>query len=308
MAKLCALRMPFPAKTLVLVNPTANRGRAGRVAATVREFFAVKKFPADFAETSNANDFEQRARAAASLGYRTVAALGGDGAAHFLLRGALGTSVALGIIPAGSGNDIAMGLGIPLDPVAAAQSLMDCVPRSVDVVRARLAGGIERVFIGAGGIGLDAEANQLATGRFRNFPGVTRYIAGALAALVNAHPLCVVAEFDEGRWDGDVLFAAVANSPTYGAGVHIAPDARMDDGYLNLVLVAPMSFGRVLEAIPIVLRDGDLRWAEIRRVRTRRLALRADRRAPFHGDGEILGEAPIEFEVLPRAVQVVAPV
>jgi diacylglycerol kinase (ATP) len=299
--------MAAQTKTLVLVNPTAGRGHAERVARTVQRFFAARNFSADFVFASGAQEFEQRARGAAAQGYATVAALGGDGAAHFLLRGAFGSGIALGIIPAGSGNDIAMGLGIPLDPLAAAEVLVRCAPRRVDVVRARFAKNIERVFIGAGGIGLDAEANQLATGRFRALPGVARYIAGALAALVGAEPLRVTAEFDGGRWEGDVLFAAVANSPTYGAGVRIAPDAKMEDGYLNLVLVAPLSFGRVLEAIPIVLCDGDLRWPEIRRIRTRRLRLSANRPSPFHGDGEILGEAPVEFEVLSGAVKVVAP-
>lgn len=270
----------------------------------VQDFFRKRGFPAEFVFAKNAEEFVQRAATAADAGFHAVVALGGDGAAHFLLRGAFGTSVPLGIIPAGSGNDIAMGLNIPLDPAAAAEALMRSTPRAVDVVRARLAGGVERVFIGAGGIGLDAEANQLATGRFRRLPGVARYIAGALAALVGAEPLHVTTEFDDGRWEGEVLFAAVANAPTYGAGVAIAPEAKMDDGYLNLVLVGPLRWTRVLEAIPIVLRDGDLRWPEIRRVRTRRLTLRANRRAPFHGDGEILGEAPIEFEVLPGAVNV----
>jgi diacylglycerol kinase (ATP) len=294
-------------KVLILVNPASGRGAAATIRPAVEDYFRSQQFPAHFVTTQSAADLEQRAACAAGEGYSCVAVLGGDGTFHFLLRGAFGTNIPLGILPAGSGNDIAMGLGIPLDPPAAAASLIRSTPRAVDVVRVRFADGSERVFIGAGGIGLDAEANQLATGRFRRLPGVTRYIAGALAALRRAEPLRLTAEFDDGSWQGEVLFAAVANSPTYGAGVQIAPDARMDDGLLNLVLVEPLSLARVLEAIPIVLRDGDLRWPQVHRFTTKRLLLRPEKNSPFHGDGEILGEAPAEFQILPESVQVMVP-
>ncbi len=103
------------------------------------------------------------------------------------------------------------------------------------------------------------------------------------------------------------MFAAVANTPTYGAGVKIAPTAEIDDGQLDLVLVGELAWTRLLEVIPVILRTGDVRLPEIRRFRARRVVLRTDRPALFHGDGEVLGEAPVEIENLPGAICVTAP-
>ncbi|MFY9583829.1 MAG: hypothetical protein WAR21_04985, partial [Candidatus Acidiferrales bacterium] len=127
--------------------------------------------------------------------------------------------------------------------------------------------------------------------------------------LATFAPFHVTAEIDgqHAAASGPLMFAAVVNTPTYGAGVKIAPTAEIDDGQLDLVLVGELAWTRVLEVIPLMLRTGDVRWPEIRRFRARRVVLRADRAALFHGDGELLGEAPVEVENLPSAIVVAAP-
>ena len=99
----------------------------------------------------------------------------------------------------------------------------------------------------------------------------------------------------------------VANAPCYGSGIRIAPNAKMDDGWLEITLVREMPLLKLLEAIPIVLRSGDIRWPEVERFRCRRAAFLTDRVALVHGDGEPLGQAPVEFEILPGAIRVMAP-
>jgi diacylglycerol kinase (ATP) len=298
------LSRPNAARLLVLVNPTAGHGRARRVAPDVAGYLRSQGAVADFAESCSSDDLEQRAAQAAEQGYTHVAALGGDGAFHHLLNGAFGHPVALGFFPCGNGNDIALGLEIPTEPVAAAHAFLRAAPAPADVLRARCAGGRERLFIGAGGMGLDAEAAQLVHGRFRRLPGVVRYVAAALWVLTSYEPMEMRIEIDGRPWSGRPLFAAVANSPSYGAGVKIEPAARMDDGWLNLVLVGDMPWTKLVEAIPPVLLTGDVRLPEIERHRARHLRLEASRKALLHGDGELLGEAPAEIEVLPGAVRI----
>ncbi len=299
--------MNSPRRTLVLVNPASGGGAALCAQPVIEDYFRKIDFPAAFRSTTSADHMRQLAADAASQGYACVAALGGDGAFHFVLTGAFGTGIAIGCIPAGSGNDIAMGLGIPLDPIDAAHLLAHGTPQAVDVLRLRFAGGVTQIMIGAGGMGLDAEANQLATGKFRRVPGLLKYVTAALAALTTSQPLRVTAEIDDARWQGALLLAAVANSPTYGAGFKIAPAASMDDGWMDLTFVEDLSWSRIFEALLILLRNGDLRWPQIHRFRARRVRLSADRPSPFHGDGEFLGIAPVEIEVLPKAIRVIAP-
>jgi diacylglycerol kinase (ATP) len=295
------------ARTLVLVNPTSGGGTALRVQPVIEDYLHRQGVAADFHHTSSASDMSQCAASAAADGYSCVAAFGGDGAFHYVLSGAFGTNVSMACIPVGSGNDIATGLGIPLDPIEAAHLLVHGTPRPVDVLRLRFSGNVTQVMLGAGGMGLDAEANQLANGRFRRVPGLLKYVTAALAAMTTSQPLLITAEIDDLKWHGQLLLAAVANSPTYGAGFKIAPAARMNDGWMDLTFVEDLPWTRILEALLVLLRTGDLRWPQIHRFRARRIRLSADRHSPFHGDGEILGAAPVEIEILPGAVRVIAP-
>jgi diacylglycerol kinase (ATP) len=296
------------AETLIIVNPVAGGGRAARARPEVARYFASQKYPVEFAESASTEDFRRLAENAVKSGYRNVLALGGDGAFHHLAEAAVGSNVILGFLPAGNGNDIAEGLGIPRDPIVAAHEFLHSRPHAVDAVRARFANGSaeprDAIFAGVGGMGLDAEAAQLANTRFKSWPGVTRYIAGALWARRNFHAIELTATMDEETWHGRILFAAVANSPCYGSGVRIAPSAKMDDGWLEVTLVQEMPLTRLLEAIPIVLRSGDIRWPEVRRFRCRRAEFHTNRAALVHGDGEILGESPVEFQILPGALRV----
>src|SRR5271170_3317568 len=291
--------------TLVIVNPTSGGGRALRAEPEVESLLASRGCRAKFIHSKSSEDIREQAAHAAADGFRIVVALGGDGAFHHLVEGIRGTDAVAAFFPAGNGNDIARALGIPRDPMAAANDFSRGQPRAVDLVRVRFSDGRVAHYMGAGGMGLDAEAAHLANTRFRAWPGVTRYLAGAFTIFFREPLLDVTAEMDAARWSGRALFVAVANATSYGSGVRIAPQAEMDDGLLDVVIVGDVGLMRLLEAIPIVLTNGDLRgFPEVTRYRCRRVALRADRAARVHGDGEALGVAPAEFEVLPGAIRV----
>ena len=101
-----------------------------------------------------------------------------------------------------------------------------------------------------------------------------------------------------------VLLAAALNTPTYGAGIRLAPDARMDDGLLDFVLIEGISKMSALALLPGLAKDGILRTDRVRRMRAKQIRLSTSRPCLFHGDGEILGSTPVEIEVVPRAIRV----
>jgi diacylglycerol kinase (ATP) len=291
--------------TLVIVNPASGGGRALRAEPEVASLLASRGCRVKFVHSKGSEDIREQAARAAAEGFRIVVALGGDGAFHHLVEGIRDTDVLAGFFPAGNGNDIARALGIPRDPVTAANDFLRGQPRAVDLVRVRFGDGGVAHYMGAGGMGLDAEAAHLANTRFRAWPGVTRYLAGAFTIFFREPLLDVTVEMGSANWSGRALFVAVANATSYGSGVRIAPQAEMDDGLLDVVIVGDVGLLRLLEAIPIVLTSGDLRgFPEVTRYRCRRVSLRADRAARVHGDGEALGVAPAEFEILPGAVRV----
>ena len=293
--------------TLIIVNPVSGRGRALAAEPLVAGYFASQSRSVKFVHSHSSDDIRQLAANGAAAGYRYVAALGGDGAFHHVVEGIRGSDAIAGFLPAGNGNDIARDLGIPADAVSAAAAFCHSAPQAVDLVRVQFSDGRVAHFVGAGGVGLDAEAAHLANTRFKSLPGVTRYLVGALWTFFREPPFELTAEMDGTRWAGRALFAAVANSTSYGSGVRIAPEAKMDDGWLEVVLVENIAWTRLVEAIPIVLTTGDLRFNEVKRFRCRRVVFRADRAVKVHGDGELLGESPAEFEVVPKAVRVMVP-
>ena len=293
--------------TLIIVNPVSGGGRALRAEPLVASYLAAQSKSVQFVHSKSSEGIREQSARAAAEGYRYVVALGGDGAFHHVVEGILGSDAIAGFFPAGNGNDIARELGIPLDAVSAAAAFLHSKPRAVDLVRVRFGDGRTAHYIGAGGMGLDAEAAHLANTRFKKWPGVTRYLAGALWTFFHEPPFELAAEMDQARWTGQALFAAVANGGSYGSGVRIAPEASMDDGLLDIVLVEKLGWTRLVEAIPIVLTNGDLRFSEVKRFRSTRVKLNANRAVKVHGDGEPLGESPAEFEVVPGAIRMMSP-
>src|SRR5258708_509222 len=175
---------------------------------------------------------------------------------------------------------------------------------------ARTADGRERLYAGGGGVGLDADSARYSSGRYKRLPGRVRYLAAALHALSKFQPLHVRAEFPGSTLpdvDSPVLIAGALNTPSYGAGLRLAPNAQIDDGLLTALFVKNLSATEVLVAISRLLTRGGLPDSYVTRVNAKRVRLSCDRDCDFHGDGEVLGPAPVDIEVLPRAVRMLAP-
>jgi len=294
---------------VVFVNPSAGGGRTQTYLPRIKNLFSARQFHAEFVFTPSMERLELRARAAIAAGRRVLLAVGGDGTLQGLVNATRGSDVVLGILPAGGGNDFAAALGLPKNPLAAAQAILNGRPRAVDVLRARTADGQERLYVGGGGVGLDAEAASYAIA-YRRIPGRLRYVAAALRALSAYTPLNVRAEFPGSRSPGmeaRVLLAAVLKTPTYGAGIRLAPAAQMDDGLLSTILVSDLTALQVLGLLPRLVTRGTLPESHLQRVSAKRVRLTPDHPCLFHGDGEILGPAPVEIEVLPRAIRILAP-
>jgi YegS/Rv2252/BmrU family lipid kinase len=296
---------------IVFVNSAAGGGRARVCLPRIQEVFKSLRVQAQFVMTDTASELESRVQTAILQGEQVLLAMGGDGTFQSLANASFGADVVLGILPIGGGNDFASALGLPSEPLAAAEAMLCGQPRCVDLVRVRTADGRTRLYAGGGGVGLDAEAARHAGGIYRHLPGRFRYIAAALHALARYVPMDVRVDFpasDIPSFEAKVLLAAVLNSPTYGAGVRLAPGAAVDDGFLHAVLIEELSKLGVLTLLPRLMGNGELRTSHVKRWRAQRVKLITNRPCLFHGDGEILGPTPVEIEIVPKAVRVLAPV
>jgi len=161
-------------------------------------------------------------------------------------------------------------------------------------------------------LGADVVLGVLPVGGGNDFAAALglRYIASALRALVGFVPIPVRVDFldsDIPSWEANALLAAVLNSPTYGAGVRLAPEAAVDDGCLHVVLIEDIGALGIMRLLPRLMGSGELRTSRVKRWQVKKVRLTTHQTTAFHGDGEIIGSTPVEIEVVPRAIQILAP-
>ncbi len=309
--------VPFPSESqpeqrdVLLVNPCAGGGRAAKALQQLKEFARKRDWAVEIRETDSPEALAAEACKAKAQGYSRMFVLGGDGTFQVALN-AVGAhaDVALGILPAGGGNDLAAALGLPMNAVRSAELLLGGETGFLDAARMRCAGGIERLYCGGGGVGLDAEAASYAGGVYSKMRGRWRYIFSALHALLGFRGVTVRATIEGEKtteWSGKALLLAALNTPSYGAGLHLAPEAKYDDGELDLVMIANLNFFEVLAILPGLAFRGELRTKRVRRMRIKKVKIETDGERRFHGDGEIIGSTPVEVEVVPQAVRILKP-
>jgi diacylglycerol kinase (ATP) len=296
---------------LLLVNPLAGNGRAIAALPALRNFAAERGWNLEISITQSADDLARKARLAAQSGRQRILVLGGDGTFQLLLNSVRDQpQIVLGVIPAGGGNDLAAALGLPVDPLQAAALLLDGQAGYLDAVRARTADGIERLFCGGGGVGLDAAAARYANGSYRSLRGRARYLLSAIRALLcfRAFPARIILdESAENPLRVAALVVSVLNTPSYGGGLYLAPKARTDDGQLELVIVEDLNVFEILGLLPALALRGEFATKRIRRSSVKQVRIETESPIWIHGDGEVLGTTPAEFSVVPRAVRILCP-
>jgi diacylglycerol kinase (ATP) len=279
-----------------VVNPAAGKGRAGAAATA-----AIDVLAADDVRQLTGRDGAhalELCREAVDAGLDLLVAVGGDGMAHLALQAVAGTQTAFGLIPTGTGNDLARALGLPLEPIAAAARLTGPVT-SVDAVRTS-SGTWWACVLGAG---FDAAVNDRAN-RMTWPRGRRRYDLAVLAELRSYRPLPFELDLDGERLEAEAMLVALGNAPSYGGGMRVCPDARMDDGLLDVVIVGPMSRTTFLRLFPKVFSGRHVKHPAVRVLKAARVSVHAPS-ATAYADGEPLGSLPITSTVVPGALRVV---
>jgi diacylglycerol kinase (ATP) len=291
----------MPRRIALLINPTSGKGRAARVAEPVAERLRAGGAEVREVVGSDAADAEARARTAVADGVDALVALGGDGIVHTAIQAVAGTPTPLGIIGAGTGNDLANELTIPTDPLAAADVVLSAQPRQIDAVRSD--GG--RWFGGVLGSGFDSMVNERAN-RMSWPKNRLRYDLAMLAELRVYKPLPFRLTLDGELWETEAMLVAVGNGTSYGAGMHICPGASLDDGFLDITVVGPVSKARFVRLFPSVYKGEHIRNPEVSVRRAREVRLEAPGVVAY-ADGERFAPLPLTCTCVPGALTVLAP-
>jgi YegS/Rv2252/BmrU family lipid kinase len=295
-----------PPGTLVIVNPVAGSGRGERIWQRLEPKVRARLGQLMLQRTAGPGDAESIARANASAGGLTIV-VGGDGTVHEVVNGVLTdrNSRRLAVIPAGSGNDFARNLKIPLDPAQAVDRLGQGELRHLDVGHYSLRspdGTVHsRLFVNSLSVGVSARANRLAARMRRILPGTLRYpLAGLVALLAEAPARYRVTAARETIHHGKALNLTLANGASFGGGLRISPGSLPDDGALDLVLIGPLGRMRALLALARLRSGSHVAMRGIRVLRLRDPIRIARERGPLliEADGESFratGELTIEL-------------
>jgi diacylglycerol kinase (ATP) len=296
----------------VIVNPAAGANSTHRKWPVINRLLKHIGLSYDFQFTEGAGHAIEIARAAASDGYGCLVAVGGDGTAHEVANGILGSANAagtsLGIVSTGTGSDFIRSVGIPRDYASACANLTSPRRLSIDVglVEYRKDGEArQRYFLNGGGVGFDA-AVVAETERMPKYLGGTiPYLGGLLRALLGYRNKQVVVEAGGKVISERVLSVVAANGGYFGGGMHVAPQARLSDGLLDLVMIGDFGKLELLRKLSMVYKGTHINLAKVKMLKTGRITIKSLERLLVHADGELLGEAPVTFSILPGALSLV---
>ncbi len=281
-----------------IVNPISGGKDKKDVLAAIGRYLDLSECSYEVLQTGRAGDAESWARKSRA---DIVVAVGGDGTVSEVAKGLLGSEKALGIIPCGSGDGLALHLGISRDPVRAVKTLNAACVARIDV--GRMDG---RPFFCTAGVGLDADvAFDFARSGRR---GLGTYVTTAWDNWKHRRPETYVVETDTETWAGPAMFVTVANANQWGNEARIAPKASLCDGLLDVTVVQPFATVEIPDLAARLMAGKADSSRHVRTFRSARVHLHREHPGPAHYDGDPFeAGTDLELDILPGSLQVVIP-
>lgn len=289
----------------VLVNPASGRGRVTRSEASVLHGLASRGDHVLAIEGDSAEHADQLARQAIADGLDILVAVGGDGTVNLALQCVVGTDTALGILPLGTGNDAAASVGIPADPAAAVETVLTGIARTFDVGHVETAEGVSRHFLCVLSCGFDSMVNERANQMARP-AGDSRYVLAMLAELRRFKPIPYRAVIDGVLVEDTGMLVSLANGPTFGGGMRVAPAADLHDGRLTMIWVHRMSRTKLLRLFPSIYSGSHVKYREVEQRHVGAIHLEGTGQVAY-ADGERVGHLPADVTTVPAGVRIVVP-
>jgi diacylglycerol kinase (ATP) len=299
----------------VIVNPRSRNGATGRRWTALQAGLRGTLGPFDVEHTRAPRDAERIAREGVRAGIERVIVAGGDGTVNEVVTGLLASELGgyaeLGLLPLGTGGDFARSLGIPAGFDDAVALLAAGKARRIDAGRISYVDAASRTatahFVNVASLGISGLIDQLVNRATKRFGGGASFLIGTIKAIARHRSQHVTLRVDgEVVHDGPLVLAAAANGRYFGGGMHIAPEARLDGGLFDIVLVPDLPKRKLLAKLPLLYSGKHLDDPVCRLLRGRVVEAEA---APgtvlLDVDGEALGSLPARMEVMPGALSVI---
>ncbi len=290
----------------LIVNPTSGKNTGALIGTEALTLLRAAGAEIVDLSAADARGATEKGRAAIAEGVvDAVVVAGGDGMVHLGANLCAGTGVPLGIVAAGTGNDIARELGLPVrDAAKAVERILGGRTRTVDAARHVLASGEERWFVGVLAAGFDAVVNERAN-QWHWPKGPMRYNLAILRELPVFRPIPYVLHLDGEPRALEAMLVAVGNGPAYGGGMRVTPGAVFDDGLLDVLVLHRLPMHEFLRVFPKVFSGAHVGHPAVEILQARTVTLEATGIVSY-ADGERFAPLPLTLEAVPGALAVLA--
>lgn len=305
-------------KYMVIVNPVSANGRTGRNWPHIAEELKNAGLKFDARLTSNPGEAVQLTRKAIQEGYLNIVAVGGDGTLNEVLNGFFESDDArpvnpearLGLIPSGTGRDFIKTINYSRDIRDVSRTLARNQTRTIDVGQVRYMDAegrqASRYFINVAGMGMDAETVDRVNRTTKVFGGKISFLWGTIATLVQYRNRELTLEIDGvACYHGEATMVAVANGQYFGGGMRIAPEASLDSGHFDIVVVDGMTKLEILANLYRIYLGSHLSHPRVHLMRGKHIRSTSSQKVFLQVDGEQPGVLDAEFELLPRKLQLI---
>ncbi|HEU4812103.1 MAG TPA: diacylglycerol kinase [Nocardioides sp.] len=289
-----------PREIALLTNPSSGKGKGARTRDAALPRLRAAGLVVRNLEGRDADEALDLARQCVAEGLESLVVCGGDGMVHLGVQAVANTPTRLGILPAGTGNDVARYFDIPRkDPLAAADRIIAGRTRTIDLARSG-----SKYFATVLAAGFDAVVNERANAM--TWPkGQMRYNLATAAELRTFSPLPYTLELDGVTRRLDAMLVAVGNGPSFGGGLRITEGAVLDDGMLDVVIIKPMSKMGLIRTYPKLFKGTHVTHPQYEHHLARTVTVAAPGIVSY-ADGERFGPLPLTIECAPRALTVLA--
>lgn len=283
----------------VILNPVAGRGNAGKERELIRQVLVDYHCHFHLEETKEHNEAVEIAKEAAKKGFDLVIAAGGDGTINQVVNGLVGSGIPLGVISCGTGNDFARMIGMPTSISAGIHQILTGDIKWIDLCRVN-----QRYYVSSVGAGFDGQVAHLVNKGIRFLKGMPAYLFGVFKTLLSHKNYPIRLTVDGHHYEFKSLLVAVNNSTSYGGGIMITPNARIDDGLLEICAAQDLNLFEILSCLPLAVKGSHQNLKKVQMLKGKEVILESEAPLYYQIDGEVLQDQVLRFTIFPRSLPV----
>jgi len=295
----------------LIVNPTAGAGRTAKKWPYIKALLKNTGLRFEHDITEAPGHAIELAKSAVNKGYKLVVSVGGDGTINEIVNGIYATGdmkdVELGIIGTGTGSDYIRTIGVSKYYQESCHHLMNPMKKSVDLGLVEFTDNgqpAKRIFANFAGLGFDAEVVKATTRKFKNFGGKPAYLMGLLSTFATYKNRNIHITMNGQSEDRKVCTIVMSNGKYGGGSMLLAPDADPSDGLFDVIIIGDVTKPDLLRSLPRIYKGTHLTHPKVTVRRTDLITISSDEPMAIQADGDLVGEAPARFTVLPSALNI----